>query len=489
MEERESFCLLCSLGCKFAVRVDRDVALSPEFCSDYPVNEGRLCPRGLYATELLNHPRRLLTPRIRENGKFKETSWEESLGILASKIREVKDKHGSQSIGIVIDPNHTNEEILAAQELARVIGTDNFACTFPPNDWGLLRTPGIVSPGKIEDLENVNCSLIIGNLFVTHPVLARRVINAKYKARGNSIVVIDPERTNTAWFANTHLQNRPGSEALVLLGLLKFILSSSLEKGKDIKERIQAISDEAIAKATGLAARQIAMVARTFNDAERGMIILCPGLRGIKDVNSAAWICKLLVDNAKGDKSFMPLFTFGNAVGAFSASFGDGGGNFPKLLEEASSGKIKLLIDFGEDLLSSYPSAKVQGALNQLEFLTISSSFISETERLAHMVLPSAIWLEKNGTVNFFDARRESLEPMLGPPGAAKSDLEIILQLSRELATPLNEEKIKQEAEVLSRESLSEGKEKLNINRLSEKISELIEEITVEDCQEHGHLK
>jgi predicted molibdopterin-dependent oxidoreductase YjgC len=487
MEERESFCLFCSLGCKFAVKVDKGVALSPEFCPDYPINEGRLCPKGLYAIELLNHPRRLLAPRIKEDGKIKEISWEESLGTLASKISEVKGKYGSQAIGIVIGPNHTNEEILAAQELARAIGTDNFACSFPPNDWGLLSTPDIIPPTRVEDMENANCSLIIGNLFVTHPVLARGVIDAKYKARGNSIMVIDPERTNTAWFANTHLQNRPGTEALTLVGMLKSILSSSPERGENIKKKLQAVPDEAISKATGLSMSQIAMVARAFNDAEKGGVFLSPGFKGMADINLIAQLCKLLVENAKGDKSFMPLFTFGNAVGAFSMCSRDGGKSFPQLIEEASSGKIKLLIDFGEDLLSSYPSAKVQGALSQLEFLTISSPFVFETERLAHMVLPCASWLEKNGTVNFFDARRERLEPVLEPPGIAKSDLEIILQLSREFGASLDAEKISKEAEALGRKSLSRGKGKPEMDKLAEKLNELVKESVAED-KEYPYL-
>ena len=481
MEQRESFCLFCSLGCKFAVKVDRGAPVSPEFCSDYPINEGRLCPKGLYAVELLDHPMRIVAPWIKDNGKFREASWEESLHSLASKISEVKGKYGAQSIGIIIDPNHTNEEILAAQELARVIGTDSFACSFPAGDWELLCPPGVVFTGKIEDLEEVNCSLIIGDLFVTHPVLARRVIEAKYKARGNSIIVIDPKRTNTAWYANTHLQNRPGTEALLLVGLLKSILSFSPEKLKGKMKKLEEIPDEAIFRATGLSTREIAVAARTFNDAEKGLVVLCPGIRGIQDINSLAWICKLLVDNAKGNKEFMPLFTFGNAVGAFKMSSKGGWKSFPRMIEEISSGKIKLLIDFGEDLLSSCPSAEVQKGLEQLEYFAVSSLFVSETENLAQLILPCASWMEKSGTVNFFDDRREYLEPVVMPAWAAKSDLEIIAGLSRELGAPVEGEKIKQEAEALSSQSLSKGKEKLDIGSLVGRINELIKETAVED--------
>ncbi len=484
MEERETFCLFCSLGCKLAVKVDKGMPVSPEFCADYPVNEGRLCPKGLYAMELLDHPMRIVAPQIKDNGKFKEASWEESLHSLVSKISEMKDKYGSQSIGIIIDPNHTNEEILAAQELAKIIGTDSLACSFPPNDWDLLCS-SITFPGNIEDVENVNCSLIVGDPFVTHSVLAKRVIAAKYKARGNSIIVIDPKRTNTAWFANTHLQNKPGSEALLLVGLLKSILSSSPEKG--ITEKLQTIPDETISKATGLSTGQIAAAAKAFNDAEKGLVVLSPGLRGIKDINSVVWLCKLLVDNAKGDKQLMPLFTFGNAVGAFKMSSGNGWKGLPPLIEELSSGKIKLLIDFGEDLVSSYPSSEVRKGLEQLEFLAVSSLFASEMKNIAHLILPCASWLEKSGSVNFFDGRREYMEPILMPAWAAKSDLEIVCELSQELGAPLDRERIRREAEALSSEGFSKREEKLDIDKLVRRINALIEETVIED-KEYPYL-
>lgn len=487
MEERESFCLFCSLGCKFSFKVDKGTASGPEFCAEYPINGGRLCPRGLYATELLNHPRRLIVPRVGEDGKFKEVPWDQSLQLLALEIGEVKSKYGSQAIGIVIDPNHSNEELVAAQELAKVIGTNNLACSFPPNDWGLLSALDIVSPARVEDIENANCTLVIGNLFVTHPVLARRVIDAKYKARGNTLMVIDPERTNTAWFANTHLQNRPGTEVLTLVGMLKSVLASSPELGKGIRDKLLAIPDEAISKATGLSMSQIGAVGRAFNDAEKGVVLLAPGFRGVADIKLAAQLCKLLVENTKGGKKFIPLFAYGNSVGASSMCSGESWKSLPQLIEEASSGKVKLLIDFGEDLLCSYPSAKLRGALRQLEFLAVSSPLPSETEKLAHMALPCASWLEKSGTVNFFDGRRERLEPVLQPPGIAKSDLEIILRLSRKLGTALDARKVSQEAEARAGKSLGGGKEKPEMGKLVEKVNERITENLAED-REYSHL-
>jgi len=329
----------------------------------------------------------------------------------------------------------------------------------------------------------------MGDVFVTHPVLARRIIDAKYKARGNKIIVIDPKRSNTAWYANTHLMVRPGNEALLLVGLLKAILRFSGEKGQEISDKLGKVPDEAIAKATGIATGQIREAAIAFNDAEKGLVILCPGLRGIRDVNLVAWLCKLITDSAKGDKQLMPLLTFGNAVGAFRMSSKGGWKSFPRLIEEMSLGKIKLLIDFGEDLLSSYPSAQIQKGLEQLEFFAISSLFVSETENAAQLILPCASWLEKSGTVNFFDGRREVLESILAPAWAAKSALEIICGLSRELGAPLDGEKIRQEAKSRScpiHWAVMPDKSG-NYNRLSERINELITGATVED-KEYPYL-
>jgi len=487
MEEKDTCCLFCSLGCKFAVKVDKGSALTTEFRFDSPVNEGRLCPKGFYGVELLNHNLRRLAPRIREDGTYKEASWEEGLRILISKIAEVKNKYGPQSIGIVIEPNHTNEEVFAAQELARIIGTNNFVCSLPSTDREVLNVPNTIFSGKTEDLLKSNCTFIIGDLFAKHPVLAKKVLDAKYQTRENSIIAVDSRETNTTGYADIHLQNRPGSDALVLAGLLKSSLGSSPEKAKDIRGKIAAISDEAIGKATGLTLRQIARAARTFNEAENGMVILCPGSRGTRDVNLLSWLCRLLVDNAAGKKQLMPLFTFGNAVGAFKMSSRNGGKSLLQLIEGMSSGNIKLLIDFGEDLLSSYSSVKVREALRQLEFLAFSSLLPCEIEGFAHMVFPGASWLEKKGAVNFFDGRTELLEPVLMPPGAAKSDSEFTLKLSQKLNTPLDEGSIRRGARALSRNGSSKVEEQPDINGLVSRINGLVEKADAPD-KEYPYL-
>ncbi len=475
MEKRESFCLFCSLGCKFAMNVDHGVALSPEFCADGNMSEGRLCPKGLYAIELLEHPMRVAAPRIKENGKFREASWAESLHSLAARIAEVKSKYGAQSVGIIVDPNHTNEEILAARELAGVIGTDNLACSFAPNDWELLSSSVPVFAGNCEDLEDVNCSLIVGDAFVTHPVLAKRVIDAKYKARGNSIIVIDPRRSNTAWYASTHLQTRPGSEALLLAGLLKSLLRSSPGKEKDIKDKLEKISDGVITKATGISAAQMAAAAKAFNSAEKGLIVFCPGLRGVSDIGLVASLCELLANSAEGEKGFMPLFTFGNAVGAYRVNSRGGWKTLPQLIEEMSLGRIKMLIDFGEELLSSYPSAQVLDGLKQLEFFATSSLFALETENLAQLILPGSSFVEKSGTVDFFDGRREHLKPVLGPSWASKPDLDIICELSHELGTPVDRGKIEKEAGSLEEKGMKGREGKPDMDRLVERLQDLVD--------------
>lgn len=475
MEEKSTCCLFCSLGCKFAVKVEKGSALTTEFRSDSPVNEGRLCPRGFYGVELLNHNLRRLTPRIKENGTYKDASWEKALLMLASKIAEVKDRYGPQSIGIVIEPNHTNEEVFAAQELARNIGTNNFVCSLPRTDQEVLNVPHIIFSGKTDDLTKANCTLIIGDLFAKHPVLAKRVLDARYQKRENSVIVVDSKETNTTGYADIHLQNQPGSEALVIAGLVKSILGSSPEKAKDIGGKIAAISGEAIVKATELTSGQIARAARTFNRAEKGVVILCPGSRGIRDVNLLSWLCRLLVDNAVGEKQLMPLFTYGNAVGAFRMTSRNGVKGLLQLIEDMSSGNIKLLIDFGEDLLSSYSSAKVREALGRVEFLAFSSLLPCETERFADIVFPGASWLEKKGMVNFFDGRTELLEPVIAPPGGARSDLEFIVRLSQKLNSQMDEGKVRLEAEALGKRSSNKGEGQPDINKLVRRINSLIE--------------
>ncbi len=490
MERIESYCMFCSLGCKLAIKTSKSGATTPDFCSDYPLTGGNLCPRGLYATELLNHNQRIVCPLVREGRTFQETSWDEGFHILISKIKELRNSYGPQSIGIIIDPNHTNEEIIAARELAKTIGTDNISCSFSPNDRELLGTTNITSNGSAKEIEDVDYYLIIGDLFVRHPVLAKKIIASKYKSRENSVVVIDPKRTNTAWHASIHLQNKPGSEIILLMGILKSFFNHYPEKGKDLGKKLESLPDEDIARATGINLEQLATVSRGFNNAEKGAIILCPGIKGVRDIGILSQLARLLTENYKGDKKYIPLFTYGNAVGAFKMSTGKNWLSLPHLISKISSGEIKLLLDFGEELLSSYPSPEIRQGLEQLEFFAVSSIFTSETETLAHLVLPCASWAEKSGTVNFFDGRRESLEPFLAPAGASRADLDIIAEISHQLGTSLNKSKIQQEAEAAKAGSL-------NIGRPVKGIEDLLKEALVKDkefpyllisCSATGHF-
>ncbi len=450
--EKRSVCLFCSLGCGLGIEVDGGGALGIEYYPEHPVNNGRLCPRGHYALELLNHPHRLYVPQIRDGEGLRKASWDEALNLLATRIDETRKSYGPQSIGIVLDPNHTNEEVEAGLRLAEAIGTSNFSCSFSPEDYGLLKGLRGLSYSEIkaEELEEFNCILVIGSLFESHPILAKRVIGAKYKKRGNSLIVIDPQRTNTALFANIHLENRPGSEALVLAGILKSLIKGASEEavgkwGGELKAGLENIPDEAISQASGIRMGQLAEAARVFNDSEKGVVILSPGFGRHRGLPELAQLSILLANLSKGEKGILPLFTFGNALGSYRAA-PNPVKTFPQLIEDASGGGIKLLLLFGEDILSAYPSEAVQKAIGQVEFLVSAGLFPSEISKFAHIVLPSASWLEKSGTVSSFKGRDQVLEPVLPPPGIARPDLEIMSQLATRLGFSL-EPKAQRKAE------------------------------------------
>jgi len=428
--EKGCVCLLCSLGCGLRIRVENGVAEGVEFDVSSPVNQGRLCARAHCTTELLNTPRRLSAPLTRADGSYREVSWREAMSTLAERFRQVRARYGPGSLAVVMDANHTNEEVHAARWMAQhVLGTDNFACRLLPGDRGLLEglAQGHTQILKTEGLENVSCVLSVGSPLDRAPVLAKRLLDARYARRENQLLVVDPLETTTTQFADMHLRNRPGSEALVLAGMLK----ASIEDGPALPERelasfLKCLSNEAIADATGVPAQAMAWAGRNFANAEKAAIILAPRLGQAQAMPVVVGLARLLCRAAKGGTGVLPLFATGNAVGSFQVAGQDASKALPEMLQGAWEGRIKAMLVLGEGALSSCPADRVGRALERLAFLAVSSAFVPAIERTADMLLPSALWLENKGTVTFWDSRNAGLEPVLPPPGTALSDLEMI---------------------------------------------------------------
>ncbi|MFW6056381.1 MAG: molybdopterin oxidoreductase family protein [Chloroflexota bacterium] len=406
METRESVCLLCPLGCPIGFNISR-LSTGPEFPS-------RVCARGIFGSELLKHDQRIATPLVRSQSVLREASWDAAIERLASGISSAVKEGGPDSVAIVTEPGRSTQELEAVARLADAIGTRSVACAFEPQDWPLVTA---IESGPLSAVEEASCVLVIGDVFSTHPVIARTIIDAKYTARGNNLLVLDPRRSNTAWYASTHLQNRPGSEALVLAAIL-----AALHPGTDVTGEapwLKDIDSVAFAAAAGIDPGDIARAAHAFAAAEKGAIVLAPPTRGVSDVALTAALAGLIVKAGGKGKGLVALPSEGNAAGAADVARRHAWLDVSRVREGLESGEYKALLCIGTDIASAYPSAALSRSLEKLSFVGTVSLFHGETEAVADVVLAGTTWLEDDGEIRLFDGSTAAWKAVVSPSWAA----------------------------------------------------------------------
>lgn len=430
MDTRQSKCLLCSLGCDVAFRVQHEAVIGPEFCADAGPHSARVCARGLYGAELLTHPQRVANPFLRKNGVLRDASWSTAVDVLVSSLKDVVAAHGWQSVAVVTDPTRSTAELEAVDRFARSVGVGAVSCAFEPQDWPLVSAGGSAGVSAITE---ANCVIVLGDVFFSHAVLAKEIIDAKYTARGNSLFVVDPRRSNTAWYASEHVQNRPGTEALVLVGMLKALKASG--KAASAPEWLDAIDEKALLHAAGVGRDVIARMARSFADAGKAAIVFAPPARGVHDVALVAQLARLMVSLSGENKDCVLLPSGGNVRGAQAVAAAGGWMPVSALVASLASGKYRALLNLGADVVSSFPSPALSAAVGGLELVASLSLFRGEVEAAASVILAAASWLEADGSAVLFDGSAAQWRSIGAPSWGCRTlpDVLTLIQASLEL--------------------------------------------------------
>jgi len=231
-----TICPYCGCGCGLnLVSIDGEL-VGVEPWKRNPVNEGKLCSKGNFSYEFVQSKDRLTKPLIKENGEFKEASWDEALDLVARKFIEIRNRD-PQSLGFLGSAKCTNEENYLMQKFVRtVIGNNNIdhcaRLCHAPSVSGLAQSFGSgAMTNNIKDIAESDCIFIIGsNPIEQHPLIARRLIQAKQK--GAKFIVADPRYTPTAKLADIYLPIEPGTNIAMLNSIMHVIIKEGLEDEK-----------------------------------------------------------------------------------------------------------------------------------------------------------------------------------------------------------------------------------------------------------------
>jgi formate dehydrogenase major subunit len=478
-------CTYCGVGCNLEVAVKDNAIKSIQAPYDAEVNQGHTCLKGRFAFSFYNHPDRLRTPLIRKNGKLQPVTWDEAYQFIGEKLTHIKSTFGPDYIAGISSARCTNEENYLMQKFIRaVIGTNNIdSCArvcHSPTALGMQRSFGTgAATNSIEDLKYADCILIIG----ANPTDGHPVTGAKFKQfamKGKTTIVIDPRKTELAKYATYHLPLRPGTNVALFNMMLYFIVVDGLEDQSfietrtegydDFKKQILNIKIAELEKITGVDHNLVREATHAYAKAKAAMSF--HGL-GVTEHSYGTYAIMLITDLAmitgnigRRGVGVNPLRGQNNVQGA--ADMGcqphQGAGYFditkpeyhalyenfygvrlsntigykiPQMYEAAFDDKLKALWLMGEDLVQTDPNTnKVVAALKKLDLLVVQELFMTETAKIATVVLPGASFLEKSGTFTNGERRIQRVNQVIEPIEGTKADGQIIVDIMNRMGYP-----------------------------------------------------
>ena len=476
-------CGYCSVGCGIEIGVKDGKAVASRPHASHPVNRGKLCPKGLSEHYIIDAENRAKYPLLRKNGKLERVSWDEALTTLVERFRATQKKYGPESLGVLSTGQLVTEEFYTLGKLVQLgFGTNNYdgnttLCMASAVSGYKISFGSDGPPGAYEDLEHADVILLIGaNLADNHPILCQYL-----EANPNkTLIVADPRVTKTAMMADIHLPLKPRSDLALLNGIAHILIRHNLidrayvdahtSGFAELEKFLEAYTPERVAELTGLTQETIYKVAYLYGRSKAGFIGWTMGVNhstlGTVTVNA---ICNLaMLTGNIGRAGASPLSITGqcNAMGTREAGFASSmpgfrkfdnakdradlsalwnidearlpvkrGLAYPDIVEAAVAKKIRALWIIATNPLVSYPNQDVlRHGLGNLDFLVVQDGYHpTPTTELADLVLPAAVWGEKEGTYTNTERRVSKANKAVEPVGEARSDFDIFLAVAEKL--------------------------------------------------------
>jgi formate dehydrogenase major subunit len=498
MPERsvKTTCAYCGVGCSFKAEVKGNdvVRMVPD--SDGKANRGHSCVKGRFAFGYATHKDRITKPMIREKitDPWREVSWDEAVNYAASKFKKIQEKYGKSSVGGITSSRCTNEETYLVQKLIRAAFGNNNVDTcarvcHSPTGYGLKTTLG--ESAGTQDFDSVmytDVAVVIGaNPTDGHPVFASRM--KKRLRQGAKLIVVDPRKIDLVdgphVKASHHLKLMPGTNVAIINAFAHVIYKENLHDSEFIKKRCDSEqfekwvsfiaqdrnSPEDLESTTGVPAAELREAARLFANCGNGAIYYGLGVtehsQGSTMVLGIANLAMLTGNIGRPGVGVNPLRGQNNVQGAcdmgsfphelpgyrhlsdsvtrelFEKEWNvsldpEPGFRIPNMLDAAHSDEFMGIYVQGEDIAQSDPNTKhVTSALEAMECVVVQDIFLNETAKFAHVILPGASFLEKDGTFTNAERRISRIRKVMEPLGG-KADWEGTMMLSNALGYPMN---------------------------------------------------
>ncbi|MCP5169527.1 MAG: molybdopterin-dependent oxidoreductase [Hahellaceae bacterium] len=477
-------CNLCEAMCGITIQTRGNQILSIKGDSMDPLSQGHICPKAVALQDLHEDPDRQKYPLRKTAEGWQRISWNEAFDLAANKLRQVQREHGRNAVGVYIgNPSvHNHGMMLTSLPFLKALGTKKrFSATSNdqlPHMLANLRLFGHQLLFPIPDIDHTHLFICLGTnpmasngSLMSAPGFQKRI--KQLKARGGRFVVIDPRRTETAELADEHLAIRPGTDALLLLAMLKVIFDESLVSpgrlepycdGIDtLRQACQPFTPESVQGTTGIPAEAIRTLARQLATTPRAVLFGRMGTSTQAFGGLATWLIYVLniltgnLDQRGGLMFSRPaadlvaLAALGGQKGHIGRyrsrinNLPEFGGELPSstLADEMLTpghGQIKAMVTMaGNPVLSSPNGQKLEKALQGLDFMVAIDFYINETTQHADLILPPTGPLEHSHfdlIFNLFAVRNVAKysEALFTPAPDTRHDWQILSELTRRLS-------------------------------------------------------
>jgi anaerobic selenocysteine-containing dehydrogenase len=455
----KSICRICKRRCGIIVETEGNSVVKVSGDRNNPRSKGYICQKGIAVPDTINSSERVLYPQKKNGDSWQRISWDEAYSGIADRLQSIKEQYGPESFDIFTGEGSLNERLnLYFERFGKIYGTPNHKTGGICHTVKMISNKLIFGTLLVPDFENSGCIILWGtNLDTAEPLNAITVRNAA--KRGAKLIVIDPALTPMARKADIHLRIRPGTDGALALGMMNVLIRENLLDRefienwtigfKELSELASEYTPEKVSKITWVPAELIITAARTFGTVKPACIAygnstehhsnaiqsmravsMLQALTGNVDIPGGGLIqkairladpsnieCNNISARAIGEIEY-PIYAE-NARGAL--------GN--RVADYIITGKpypVRGVMVVGANPILTYPnSLKIQQAFKRLDFLAVYDMFMTQTARLADIVLPGAHFLERT-ELNVRDSDPIFCEKIVPPPGEARSSFEFI---------------------------------------------------------------
>jgi len=499
--EVKSVCPYCGVGCQISFKI-KDEKIAWVDGLPGPSNESRLCVKGRFGFDYITHPHRLKTPLIRRKDApakglnvdpsnpythFREATWDEALDAAANGLSTLRSDKGERVAGFG-SAKCSNEEAYLFQKLIRQgFGHNNVDhCTRLCHASSVSALLENVGSGAVtatfNEIENADVAIVIGaNPTENHPVAA--TFFKQFSKRGGKLIIMDPRGQGLKRHSSHMLQFRPGTDVALLNALMSIIVEEELydqkyidgftENWEAMKAHLADFPPARMAELCGVEESVLRDVARTYAKAKAAMIFWGMGIsQHIHGTDNSRCLISLALmcgqighpgsglhplrgqNNVQGasDAGLVPMFlpdyqsVIDDGVrSAFNGIWGtDNIANTPgltvtEIMDAVHTDDIQGMYVLGENPAMSDPDVDhARNALAKLKHLVVQDIFLTETANFADVILPSSAWAEKTGTVTNTNRQVQMGRPALPPPGDAKEDWWITVEIAKRLGLGWN---------------------------------------------------